>query len=236
VTTTTYEEWHPHAGSVWSRFIGLWAAYVVDTTLTLTLSTPNVSSCKSIQFSTTNGTNTNVYQLVDGQANSSNLQELARTLSLPGCNTVPPVLELTYGARTTVDDWKANVRDFRWDQFVYNWCQPSQGSRRDDDWNTAFTSGKIYQSYKTLKFAQVAVIDSTCITLGPQTSTKYYYNSQPTCNGGLVEPIIVAGAGGGGSVDLAPVVDAIEELALVDYSLSLNNGASVFSMRGKVRV
>jgi hypothetical protein len=149
--------------------------------------------------------------------------------------TVPKVLEPSYGARTTVTDWNTNVRDFRWDYVIYNWIQPSQGSLRTDSWNTAFTSGQIYQAYKVLKQNQIAVLDSTCLTVAPQTTTKYYYNSTPPCNGALVEPA-AAVSGGGGSVDLDPLVAAVEDLAMVDYSFSLNNGASVFNMRGKVRV
>jgi len=235
MTTTTYEEWHPHLGSIWTRFIGLWQDYVQDTTLTLTLSTPNVGSNKALQVQIAGGTDTNIYQLVDGAAGSSRLGDIARTLSLPGMATVPKVLEQSYGARTTVTDWNTNVRDFRWDQVVYNWIQPSQGTLRTDSWNTAFTSGQIYQAYKVLKQNQIAVIDSTCLTVAPQTTTKYYYNSIPPCNGALIEPA-PAIAGGGGSVDLQPVVDAIEELSFIDQTFTINNGADMFSVRGRIRV
>jgi hypothetical protein len=49
-------------------------------------------------------------------------------------------------------------------------------------------------------------------------------------------PVAVVSGGGGGSIDLTPVVTALNDIATMDADYTANNGGAIWTMRGRVKM
>jgi hypothetical protein len=186
-------------------------------------------------MSTTNGTDTTVYKLVDGSAYTVNPTPAQQLISFPGWSVMPPVVQPSYGARDARADWHTNMIGARRDLIWYNWVQPAMGTERFDNYNINYDSGGVDVRYWTVKYDNTVLLDSTFLNYATQTSTDYLYNNRPICDGSHYDAPVTYSSGGG-SVDLAPLVTAVEDLSFIDETFTINNGASMYTVRGRMRV
>lgn len=236
MATTTYTEWHPHIGSVWQRSVALWESYIGNSAITWTQAVNTLNGHRCVQITLTGSPDTTVYVLVDDSLRSTSTMRIIDVASSAGWRTMPKVQPASQAGRTTLTDFDAKLVALR--RLIWPaWTNCALGSEASATAVPNNAPDEIDLFYFTVRFDALFFLDQLTISLFTETTTSYFYNGQQVCDG-ATDPRFntVGGSSGGSTVDLTPVVDAIEDLALVDYSLSLNNGASVFSMRGKVRV
>lgn len=235
MATNTYTEWHPHLGSIWQRAVGLWEGYIGDATVTWSASYTTVSSHWCWQITLTGAVDTNVWKLVDGGRRAADFQPVQYIANLPGWRTMPKVQPATQASRTTETDWNTNLRSARGAIWV-DYDNGDTVSYTTVSKNLTSLSMVAKYGYAVVRYDNDTVMDVVCLITGTQTATEYLYNGQPVTSGVPTNDLTVIGGGGGAAVDLTPVVSAIEELAMVDYDTSINNGSQMWSMHGRVRV
>jgi len=235
VTTTTIKELHPHIGSVWARAVSLWSTWVADSTLTFAQTTGGDGSRRYVQITTSDGTDTTVWKLVDDGTQASAQVPVPWVAGRPGWQTMPTMQLPTQAGRTTLTEWRNKMAPLR-NEIWENWCGAVLG---DAVQQSNYLSYEDFQSdidYFTVRFNPFIILDALSLITGTPTATTYYYNGTPHSYPLATEVPTIYSAGGGGSVDLDPLVEAVQDLSFVDYTFSTNNGANMFSMRGKVRV
>lgn len=230
-----------HAGALWQAIAALWADYVSHTDWTWAYSvesgTPGSVSVLTVKITIVKPDDTYIFKyfacdtiLVSA---TRGRQPVGYVLSRPGFNASPiPVLS-TYGSRTTITDYASNVHEMK-KTLVYNATDIAAAAEHSYDAGdyaigslTSKTWMVVYQDLTgpVVMVEQIAVYDTPEYPLVPDANPQ-----NPIGTG------IPGCPSGGGSVDTSGIVAAIEELVLVDRDIFVNNGASIFSVRGKVNV
>jgi hypothetical protein len=228
-TTTTL---CPTMGALWLQVLALWDQYATGTFTSWSFATHNVSGFygKAITVGLSGG-GTDVHQLVALDCPTSGVVPLAYALSCPGWRNPPPnvypdtlpdggscVTKYSVGPVALRTNWLSNV------------CGATIGVVDNDFAGPAFgVSNTIF--YFDVSFGLQIMVDATGVMHGTLAADGLL--AYPGDYVGSSVP--VAGGGGGGSVDLGPVVDALEDIATMDVEYQANNGGTVWSMRGKVR-
>lgn len=235
MATTTITEWHPHLGSIWQRLVGLWSDWVTAELGTWATAITAVSSCTCVQATVSNGTDTTVWNLVDGGRGTIDFQPPAYIASLPGWYATPPVLKegtTPWHRPTLFNSQLVSLRGNLWVDY-------DNGDVVSYTLLTKFLSNlsmKAYTYFAVARYRNQIIPDIISIQTGVQTSSEYLYNSQPITPDVPVSRLAVIGGGGGSTVDLAPLVAAVEDLSFVDQTFTINNGADMFTVRGRIRV
>jgi hypothetical protein len=230
-----------HAGELWAWLMGQWPAVAAEDTSSIGFSYTGITFGSKtylqiqIEINTTAGDNFYFITLLDTQWTGSNATlPMHYVASLPGWNTVPPFVQESVGAR----DNNAYFRTHLWEikKTVFSFC--TDGVVQTDEnivsgiagantntqtYYAAFQCGAV-----VCIVMQQAFMKNTGSTYDPLNGSSMY-NAYSEGNPG-------AGSAGGGSVDLTPVVAALNDIAMIDVDYTANNGSAVFSMRGKVNV
>jgi hypothetical protein len=228
------------AGAAWSAVAALWSSYVPheDWSWSYTFGTGAFGPTNFLKVTVAivkpDDTYNYNYIIVDTPIVSGGrgAGPVSYVISQPGWSTNAPPVLFTYGGRTSLDDYQTNVHPLKRD-LVYACTNVAAAT----DWRFDGGGGYIGEvEYKTwgmlyLDFAgPVLALDQIMVDSNPE------YPRIPDAS--LANPLQLGRPGcpsGGGSVDLAPVVAALQEIALIDVDYTANNGGTIFSMRGKVR-
>lgn len=231
---------HPHAGSVWVKACQLWAYYVENETWTLNYAwtvfsngSENFRTLKIIIDDTTIVTN---YWLIlaDTPVIETNGQHSPDYVgSRPGFASAPPVKQFTYGARDTIVDYTTNMHTIRLQLFTYCTGRSEEAQQYVD--GNSYNGWVHFRTWSVLYKAYVGafvLVDQVCVQHG---DIKAAFDAAPDNPYMLGQQGTTSGSGGGGTIDITPIVEALQDIALIDYDLAINNGATMFSVRGKVR-
>lgn len=234
MATTTLTEWHPHLGSIWQRLVGIWTDWITAELGTWATTITAVSSCTCVQATVSNGTDTTIWQLVDGGRGASDYLPPAYIASLPGWYATPPVLKEGATPWHRPTNWNSQMVSLR----ASLWTDYDNG---DTVSYTLFTKNlsnlgpmKAYTYFAVARYRNQIIPDVISIQTGVQTASEYLYNSLPITPD-VPEYRLTVSGGGGGSVDLGPLTTAVDNLSFVDQTFAINNGADLFTVRGRIR-
>jgi hypothetical protein len=178
-------------------------------------------------------TSTDTYLLVGLDCEVSARPPLPYIVGSPGFRSPPPraypfLLPDGNQARYQYRDGMWNLR-----KDIINRYGGSSISGEDEDQTSGSYDVDTHYWFGAYKRSDgMVIVDASGISYGTlDAGTTYAYPSDFV---GSSMPVALS-AGGGGAVDLTPVVDALNDIALIDVDYTANNGATIFSMRGKVR-
>ena len=234
------KEIHPHAGSVWQRACGLWGEYVQHDTWTWdnTWGSQTFSGQAFLQLLITiiQTDDTYNYFLVLNDtplADSYGRNTPNYIVATPGFTSLPPVRANSYGARNTMTSWHDSLHPIHIGLIRYGSGAPyedheySTGGGYIDPQNER-NFGTMFFTYQgSFFFADVVQIWAAGAEWNPAggqpTMNPYEQNNSPSAGSGIDASAIKT------------IVAALNEIAMIDTTYSANNGATTFSMRGKVR-
>jgi len=225
---------YPNMGAVWQAAVKLWEEYVPNEDWTFSASIASVDSHNVVQIVIDDGTDETTYDLFPQcQMNGANLG--ADFFGQPGWTYNPGPKLATYGSRTTWTDFNSNIVALRgsiYSNFCGDFDNGSQ-STRDCTLNILSAHVKLwYTPWVERSRCGVDVIACPKYT----ASTDYEWGEDRVGNEGILPPnLTIALSGGGGSVDLTETNEILQDIALADADYTANNGASIFTMRCKVR-
>lgn len=232
ITTTEY---FPDVGQLWARVVALWEYYVQNTTSSWIVYYSAVSSCRAATVIWTEGGDDLYHQLLDISLAGSGKRRVDDIISAPGFSTAPKTLLTSYGSHSPGTDW-AGTLWFARNKIIENWSNAEQLLDNQQSWTLAPMSGTSYIRTSVWRERNVALADTSTLTTWDGASGAEIAGGQNPAFPGKTPSVPVIGGGGGGSVDLAPVVEALQDIALRDVDYQANNGSTVFTMRGRVNV
>ncbi len=240
MATININEIHPHAGAIWQRVLSIWVTYVPNETwaFTSTLSAVTIGSQDVVLVTITVDDGTDVTNYNMAQADTPYISGSGRIPleymgNRPGFADMPPVIQSQYGARDAYADFEATAWLAKKRMIVASTGFDYVG--QTDAYNVNFfpsISARTFVAIYNSGYGQWVSVQS--ISFNHNDPTYAPYEERPTYQPNMLAQSGVASSGGG-SIDIAPVVAALNEIAMIDVTYSANNGATTFSMRGKVR-
>jgi len=231
--TVTVQEMYSGPGPVWRRVVELWEAWLVDATKTWAFTAnTTVNSRRAAIVTLTAGANVDVYQLVDYGQNATTRYPADFVQCQPGWNTVTKAWAPTVAGRTVATEWNGKLVAAR-KAILDNWTNASSSSyaERLESWNATLNGlvrvrylGWIEQCRGGTDYTSLVTYEATASDTIPGD-----VNIAPPVQVTNVTTI----GGGGGSTDIEPVVEALNDIAAQDYNISLNNGQTIFSVKGR---
>jgi len=222
-------------GAVWASAMALWDAFATGTYTSWAYARNNVDPMKGEKITVglpAGGTDT--FTFLDPTCRNGERQSLLYLMNTPGwrmpltkCYANP----LPSGASMT-DAYHDGPRNLR-REMVNNWTGVSPDGSTNDVTDTEF--GITGQYYCDVYVDHLAVAtDAYGVYFG--TPTYDGMQGYPSDFVGGTTMVVPSAGGGGGSIDLTPVVAALEDIATRDVDYTFNNGSAIFSMQGKVAV
>jgi len=147
---------------------------------------------------------------------------------------MPTILAPTYGARNTKTDWNTNMIALRRSIWT-TWTTATLGAAALNTLTLSTLTGVCDLRHWTVQQGNVIAYDVTSIVTAVQSSVEYFPSNLPIDNGMPGQTLVVAGLSPAPEFDDSGIVGAIEDVALIDQDISINNGSAIFSARGKVR-
>jgi len=225
MATIETQEWYPHAGAMWARLIDLFTECVLDDTKTFGYDFYTVSSYRAEVPIINVGGDSYHYVLIDMGMLSADKYSWDHFWTLPGIKKTPPVLPKLAGSRNTLDYWNTKIPNIRSD-FVARALGNTYTMLDVPDYTYANPPtrivGAVWACKKTLHYN----VDMVLATAESDAGTAGYAGSTPDVNGApALSPAQIVSSGGGGSVDLDPLVTAVNDLCRRDVQTSIDNGA-----------
>jgi len=236
-----YYEVHPHAGSVWLKMLEIWLEYLPNETWTFGV-TYTTNAFSGLAFLVV------VVEVVQDTDTVRNHMALSDTPTVsgygnnpcvyvgsrPGFGAMPPVLPYLYGARSVIGDYDSNLHPAK--ITLLQRCTNAYHVSSQHASGGGYIDPQNFSTFTSIFFDRAGPWTMTdVIQTWDEDAVWRPAGDQPTINP-YQEGVPGGGGSGGVSVDLAPLVAAVEELAMVDHNLSINNGSVMFSVTGKVRV
>lgn len=224
MAVTEIPEYHPHAGAVWARAIDLLSEATLDEDKTFGFSIALEAGFRQLRIGVTLAGDVSLYKLNDLGTPDTEKYNVEYVATLTGIRKMPPVFPKFAGARNTLDFWIGYAGNMRkaWLEECVGWT-----STIIDGLDYTVTPpatrlvGDIWRCTKGLHFA----VDWIMAAANSGTAPVAYEGSQPEFQGQpALAPVLVIGSGGG-SVDLTPVVTAINDNTRRDVQTTIDNGA-----------
>lgn len=238
MTTTNSAILCPTIGQAWAAAVGYFEDWVTDDTKVMTASLQAIQNCKTIRMQYVQGADTTQVDLLCADIYSgATFVPLGHVLESPGWRRMPKLLMSTYGANDTAALFVSVLRAVR--SSVYDsWC--GQGAPTWDHYDIIPNmTGLLYHTYTALLYViNYLGRDLICLATNDGTMPASFLNGNQPTDGLDAGPQSPSSGGGGGGITQAQVdeiVAAVNNVALQAYDLSLNNGATIFSVRGNIR-
>jgi hypothetical protein len=236
----TIKRVYEHFGAAWVDLMAIWSAHANDAAFSIGHSFSSVTFGStdylmiSLGITTDAGSDTYEWVLSDSLANSGgphlNLHYVAST---PGFSTVPLYVSQDVGGRNNRDLARNQLWTLKY-QYIENVTAMTMWLV--DYVEIVLYDGSVRAQHNVASFYSKVGTGTVCQTFNFEgTSGDDDIPGKVNQYNPLQCGIAGSSTAGGAAVDTAPIVAAIEELALVDYDFAINNGADMFSMRGKVR-
>jgi hypothetical protein len=230
----TTVELHPNIGSVWQRGLQLWDLYATGTYTNWAHSYNGSYDDRSWDITVTNpDESTDTFTLIAMDMPEGFTGALTYLSANPGFHAT-----LTKVYPNPIADgsspWAA-YRNKVWNWRLDIWAKYTGALadlQNEDDTGTRYgiTTRFIFISH----FKNLAVVlDGSGILWG--TPTVDVFVGYPTDFVGASPIAIGAAPSGGGSIDVTPIVEALNEIALIDVTYTVNNGKAAITVRGKVQ-
>ena len=226
-------EYFPNMGVLWSRIITLWTTWVQQPGVSWSISIFPDPNYRVYDIAQSFGPTTNNFRLWDfGMPIASKYKADALRIT-PGWMTTPGVLTPNYGARVPGTEFISVLqptRDFIWATATNAAQVSSTGS------SYAFGPPGCTVHYQAATYTDGFVVlgDWLTLTTFQQLGISLFPNSTNPAISAPNAPMPVVGSGGAAQ-DLTPIVEALNDIALIDVEYTANNGGAIWSMRGKVR-
>jgi len=219
-------------GAVWLSCMALWDTFATGGFTSWAYARNNIDPFKGEKITVgLSGGGTDTYTFLDPTCRNGERQSLLYLVNAPGWRT--PLTKvyanpLPSGA-SMPDAYHDGPRNLR-REMVSNWTGISPDGSANDVTDTELgITGQYY-------------CDVYVDHLNVATDTYGVYFGTPTYDGMQGYPsdfvggttMVVPSAGGGGSVDLAPVVAVLQDIATQDVNYQTNNGGAIWSARGKI--
>jgi hypothetical protein len=231
---SSYRVLCPHAGAIWTQALQLWDDYAQGTYTTWAYAVAPTGGMFGYKITVgLPAGGTDDYTLVDLSVRDGYQQAVSYLMQLPGWRAqlnkpYPDTLPDGHGALGKFQDLLRNFRRQIW----LTHCSASPAHSIDGVGDSAFGLN-MYTSTDVMQRGLLLVTDTIEFAYGTMDADTLV--AYPTDGIGMETGSVVGGSSGG-SVDLTPVVDALEDIATMDVEYQANNGGAVWSMRGKVRV
>lgn len=234
MATTIVKEYYPHAGLVWSRTIDLLVIYLTTVGMGFAWEVATEGGYYRVMINLTVGADTTSYRLIDLDHPVGEFYSFGYFFTLPGIFKSPPVLPKERGTFQTILLWDIQAQLLR-ALFVETLLNCTYTFLDGEDLTVA-NPPTIMRTLiaRVRKALHIGVDQVSCATAGDGADPGYI-GTQPDFQGAPMAPPMMIVGGGGGTVDTAPIVAALNDIALIDVDYTANNGGTVFSLRGKVR-
>jgi hypothetical protein len=216
-------------GEAWQNAVAKWAELVVDDTNTLSGSLTTKLSCRAVEIVHTHGADTDYWTWIMGDIDSASAKvPIPYVLQSPGWRSMPPLLVDVYGSRTTVDNFNLVMRSIR-NQFFTQLCGLGTPGWTPDDWTVSGWTGVHMWHYQTrLQRLGVLACDAMVLATKTASTTLVFAGGVPRTDGLVAGPASAVGASGG--TDVAPLTQAVKDLAHKTTVVGLNNEGVVYSV------
>lgn len=181
------------------------------------------------------GGGTDTYVLIGLDCETSARPPLPYIGNAPGFRSPPPRAypSVLWNGSNAKGQYGSDMWPFRKD--LWNKYGGSSSSGDDEDQTTGSYGCDTHVWFTHYKRSDgMLVLDATGITWGTVDATVTY--SYPTDFVSASTPAPLVLSGGGGSIDLTPLVDAVNEIANKDVQIDINQGAVVVSAVSAVEV
>lgn len=235
MATIDVYEVYPHVGDVWVRMIALWELYLPNTTWTWSFSAQNeivaTSHVATAKVGINDTVNLTYYHLcLADKSTLDGSQELMYFFSRPGMNQIPKIKPSSYGARVTLTDWTATLRAAR-NTLALFVCNCGAAVSGAVDVPLDFTN--MYQRVATVTYyTHNAFACDVTSAVQLAATAVYTVPNGYTPSIGRTDAPPAAMVVSGGSV-MSDILEALQDIALMDVDVSFNNGQTIFSVRSK---
>lgn len=149
---------------------------------------------------------------------------IAYVMPMPAWRTMPKVLLNVYGATTTKTSFEAVIVALRADIFA-TWlgCPGLSYASSGHGWGITGLTEYCYEA--AISVVAMNGVDVMALNVKTAAVTHTILNDQPPSDGLLAGAQVFFAGASGGSVDLDPVVTALQDLAHQTSTVSVNNGA-----------
>ncbi len=221
-------------GAAWTEALELWIDFANGVYTSWDYSLSILNSGFSIEVTVgLSGGGTDVHKIQPLDTNWNNFMPLSYVFSSPGWRTMPQVvLATTVPGGGAVDTAFTNGPWALRASILGSWCNVSDTHNVNDQYS-APEGAQTTVWRRIWKGGNLIFVDVIGIMWGSLTGLDDVAG-QPTDFIGSAPPISIS-QGGGGSVDLGPVVTALQDIALMDVDYTANNGQNTISVRGKTR-
>lgn len=235
MATTVIQEWLPHAGAVWSRIIDLIYEVCLDDTKTLGFDPHSVSGYRCNQINVNQGADQTQYVLIDVAMPATEKYNFEYFFTLPGLKRSPPVMPYVAGSRNTLDYWDSKIPGIR-SLFTSNAVGWTVVQVDSQDYTVALPPTRFKGAAWSCKKGLHYGLDYVMAVSEDSTPTDGYPGAIPDISGSpALAPVQIVSSGGGGSTDLAPVVEALNDIARRDVVTAIDNGnVSVWQFSGDI--
>jgi hypothetical protein len=220
-------------GPVWIYGMTLWLGVVDGTYTAWSQSFTPDGDFRVWTITVTNpDTSTDDYVLVDTLTGNSSSNTLSWLVSSPGFRQPPPVVVPDVMPDAS-DSWRA-FRDscvaWRVNMFT-NYTGAGNDSFGHDATGSRY--GVVVEFYPYVYYKNLdVVVDNMVLMHGTLSGDSA--SGPPTDGVGAGIPVAISAGGGGGSVDLGPLTEAVESIADKDVDFKVNEGGAVWSIYGRV--
>lgn len=230
----TYEQYYPDIGKMWPDIVTLWTSYVQVDTLSWSTGLTTVSGRRVLGVTIDDGTDQTTYNFWDLAMAATQKYRAVDMVNLPGWMTPPPVMLSVYGSRVTSIDYTTTLWALR--AFFYTWyCSASVAVNAAHTYAVSPPGANAFMKYIVWDEQFANGVDFLTLAVFDRTANAGFPGDVNPTAGARTPSVPVIGGSTGKQIDLAPVVAALNEIALIDVDYTANNGGAVWSMRGKVR-
>lgn len=221
-------------GAAWAAALALWVDFANGVYTSWSYSLSILNSGYSIEVTVgLSGGGTDVHKIQPLDTNYNNFMPLTYVFNSPGWRTMPQVaLPVTVPGGGSVDTAFTNGPWALRASILGSWCNVSGSHDVNDQYS--MPEGIQTTIWRQIwKGGNLAFVD----VIGIMWSTPTGLDSvtgQPTDFIGSAPPISMSS--GGGSVDLTPLVAAVQDLVTQEVDWTANAGGSTWSLHSKVRV
>ena len=213
-------------GQAWASAVSDWVAYVVDVNATFAIQMNNVSPVRQVQTTTTIGgvSTIKIYNIAEVEQFTG--MAVTEYLKSDGMRTMPKALQPLYGARNTLNEWRNVMVPFRRATMCGAMAITAKSLRQETQ-DCSPINYDIYSDFWVCVKNGLVGVDSTLLVLYQGDWTWNLPGDIPTSDG-------LCGGSQGVLINTQNIVESIDQLSFSDVDVSFNNGATVYSVRGRL--
>lgn len=231
-TTTTLV---PTVGALWQLALSLWDQYATGVYTTWAGAYYSASGYRGVAITVgLPAGGTDIHRILALETDDGNTQTITSLANSPGWNATlssvyPDTLPDSTSCVTSYHLGPVALRITIWNDF----CNCTTGPQTADFAGPSFGVENAIWHF-AISFGLSWVLDATGVMHGALTATSL--EAYPTDYIAQRTPVAVVSGGGGGSIDLTPVVTALNDIATMDADYTANNGGAIWTMRGRVKM